>query len=251
MESNLKIWNELKQPPPEALKPITGGRLKGKTDISPIWRYKVMTELFGACGVGWRYEVDKLWLEPAGNEICAFAQVSLTIKVDGEWSEAIPGIGGSMMLEQESKGLHVSDECYKMAITDALSVAMKMIGVAADVYAGLFDGSKYATESKPAQTPRRTTPVAGKTTTDKEWENLESTAQGQEATKPTTAPPLKNIGELYTRASKYGISPSDVCEANNVGAGSDIVDLDAAWKATAAKFAKTIKAAQEAAKKDQ
>ena len=30
-----------------------------------------------------------------------------------------------------------------MAITDALSVAMKMIGVAADIYAGRWDGSRY------------------------------------------------------------------------------------------------------------
>ena len=34
----------------------------------------------------------------------------------------------------ESKGAYVSDECYKMALTDALSVAMKALGVAADVY---------------------------------------------------------------------------------------------------------------------
>ena len=30
-----------------------------------------------------------------------------------------------------------------MAVTDALSVAMKMLGLGADVYAGLFDGTKY------------------------------------------------------------------------------------------------------------
>ena len=40
----------------------------------------------------------------------------------------------------ESKGAYVSDECYKMALTDALSVAMKALGVAADVY---FEKGKY------------------------------------------------------------------------------------------------------------
>jgi hypothetical protein len=39
--------------------------------------------------------------------------------------------------------MHSNDEGYKMAITDALSVAMKSLGVAADIYMGLWDGSKY------------------------------------------------------------------------------------------------------------
>ena len=108
---NMKYWEALRKPPPEALKTITGGRLSGKTDINPQWRYKAMTEQFGICGVGWKYTVEKLWLESAGDEICAFAEVGLSIKVDGEWSAPIPGIGGSMILEQETKGLHVSDEC--------------------------------------------------------------------------------------------------------------------------------------------
>ena len=62
---------------------------------------------------------------------------------DGEWSDAIPGSGGSMFIEKESNGPHTSDEAIKMATTDALSVACKMLGFASDVYAGFWDGSKY------------------------------------------------------------------------------------------------------------
>ena len=51
-----------------------------------------------------------------------------------------------MLVAQESSGLRASDEAYKMAITDALSVALKVLGVAADIYAGLWDGSKYLDE---------------------------------------------------------------------------------------------------------
>ena len=51
---NMEVWNAIKQPPPEALKMITGGRLAGKTDINPQWRYQSMTEQFGMCGVGWK-----------------------------------------------------------------------------------------------------------------------------------------------------------------------------------------------------
>lgn len=141
---NLKLWNDVKQPPATALKEIQAGRLKGKSDINPQWRYQVMTEQFGPCGVGWKYTIDKLWTEPAGNEVFAFALVSVYIKDGDAWSEPIPGIGGHMLMEQERAGLHANDEGFKMAVTDALSVALKMLGVAADIYMGKWDGSKYA-----------------------------------------------------------------------------------------------------------
>jgi hypothetical protein len=143
----METWNKLKQPPISALKKIAGGRLAGKTDINPQWRYQAMTEVFGVCGRGWKYTIDKLWTEPApAGEVFAFAQISVYIREDsGEWSAPIPGIGGSMLVESEKSGLHSNDEAYKMATTDALSVALKMLGVAADIYAGKFDGSKYDT----------------------------------------------------------------------------------------------------------
>jgi len=140
-------WNKLKRPPESALKTIRAGRLKGMSDVNPQWRYQAMTEVFGMCGIGWKYEISKTWLEPATNDqVFAFASVNVFVKVDGEWSEPIPGIGGSMLTAKESSGLHSSDEFFKMAVTDALSVALKMLGVAADIYLGRWDGSKYAAD---------------------------------------------------------------------------------------------------------
>lgn len=148
MNDNLRIWNQCKQVPTQHLKPIQAGRLKGKSDISPQWRMQIMTEMYGPCGVGWKYAIDKLWTEKGnGNEVFAFAQISLYTKEGDNWSEAIPGIGGHFLIEQESKGPHNNDEAYKMATTDALGVAMKALGVAADIYLGLFDGSKYMKEA--------------------------------------------------------------------------------------------------------
>jgi len=137
------LWDKLKRPPASALKAIGGGRLKGMTDISPQWRYQALTEALGPCGVGWKFTIDRLWNECGPDGIVfAFAQVSLFVNIDG-WSEGIPGVGGSMLVDKEKSGLHGSDEAFKMAVTDALSVAMKMIGVAADIYLGNWDGSKY------------------------------------------------------------------------------------------------------------
>lgn len=140
----LEIWDKVKQPPKDALKEIRGGRLKGMTDINPQWRLKVMTEIFGPCGTGWRYEIVRLWNElGAGEEKAAFALVDVFYKQGDEWSMAVPGIGGNALVAKESAGPRTNDEAYKMAVTDAISTALKALGVGADIYAGKWDGSKY------------------------------------------------------------------------------------------------------------
>ncbi len=135
MTNNLRIYEAARAVPASATKEIAGGRLKGMTDINPMWRIKKLTELFGPCGIGWKYEVTRQELQPGANgEIAAFVNINLYIKKDGEWSEPIPGTGGSMFVAKEKTGLYTSDECYKMALTDAISVACKALGFGADVY---------------------------------------------------------------------------------------------------------------------
>lgn len=149
---NMKIWDALKQPPASALKEIKGGRLSGMTDIKPQWRYQAMTEQFGPVGIGWKFTIEKLWTEQGSDgQVVAFAHVHLFIAMNGggAWSDPIPGIGGSMLIAKESKGPHTSDEAYKMAVTDALSTAMKLLGVASDVYMGNWDGSKFKEDVAP------------------------------------------------------------------------------------------------------
>lgn len=132
---NMQIYKIGKEVPAEAKKNIAAGRLKGMTDVNPMWRIKKLTELFGACGFGWYTEVVEQWLEPgAKNEIVAFCNINLYVKYDNEWSKPIFGSGGSKFVIEETKGLFTSDECYKMAYTDALSVACKALGIGADVY---------------------------------------------------------------------------------------------------------------------
>lgn len=131
---NLDLYNKLKVVPQEAIKPIQSGRLKGKSDINPMWRIRTMTEHFGVCGVGWKYVITKQWTETYGTETKAYCNIDLFVKIDGQWSDAIQGTGGSSEVTMERNGSYVSDECYKMALTDALSVAMKALGVGANIY---------------------------------------------------------------------------------------------------------------------
>ena len=146
-QDNLAIYEKARQVPKTALKQIYGGRLKGMSDINPMFRIKRITEIFGPCGFGWKYEIVKQWLEPQGVEVKCFTQINLYIKMNGEWSEPIPGVGGAGFVDKEKNGTFVNDECFKMSLTDALSVAMKALGVAADVYWGA-DGNTVNTDSK-------------------------------------------------------------------------------------------------------
>ena len=145
MSENLRIWDKVSRPPVSALKTILFGRLKGKSDINPQWRLHAMTEAFGPVGLGWSYTIDKLWTEPGlDGQMFAFSLISVIYCLDGKWSNPFTGIGGSMLLEKDKNGIYHNDEAFKMATTDALGVAMKALGVAADIYLGLWDGSKYA-----------------------------------------------------------------------------------------------------------
>lgn len=155
---NLEIYERVRQVPTSAQREIQAGRLKGKTDINPMWRIKALTEQFGPCGIGWKYTItDKRLENGANNEVSAFVDIDLYIKVGGEWSDAIPGTGGSAFVASERNGLYTSDECFKMALTDAISVACKALGFGADVY-----WAKDATKYTPRPERQQPNEAAGK-----------------------------------------------------------------------------------------
>ena len=132
---NMDTYNQFAAVPENAKKPIGAGRLKGMTDINPMWRIMKLTERYGACGIGWKYVItDKQIVEGADGVICVFLDIDLFVKENGEWSDAIQGTGGSQLVSKENKGLYTNDECFKMALTDAISVACKALGMGADVY---------------------------------------------------------------------------------------------------------------------
>lgn len=150
---NKKIYESLKEVPKEAQKKITGGRLIGMTDIKPMWRIEKLTETFGAVGIGWYTEtINKQIIEGANGEKIAVVDILLYVNYkvpydlkEDLWSKPIEGSGGSSFIAKEKNGLYTSDECFKMAYTDALSVACKSLGMGANIYWG---DSKYDTTKK-------------------------------------------------------------------------------------------------------
>jgi hypothetical protein len=142
---NMELFRQFEKTADEAKKPIEAGRLKGFTDINPMWRFKRLTEVFGPVGIGWKFVItDKQVIPGADGVVSAFVDVLLYYKSGGEWSEGIPGTGGSSFVAKESKGLYTSDECFKMALSDAIGTACKALGMSADIYFSK-DRSKYST----------------------------------------------------------------------------------------------------------
>lgn len=174
MADNLNLYNKWRTAPENALKPITAGNLKGKSDINPQWRIQVLTETFGPVGFGWYTKIIEHWTdtETIGGKLerVAWVRVELYVKVGGEWSAPIEGIGGSKYAGK-GRGDELNDEAFKMAETDAISVACKKLGIAADVYWNSTSTKYSATQPEPQQQQRTNYKPIGLHPEDIEWRN--------------------------------------------------------------------------------
>ncbi len=132
-KTNLELYNRVRAVPVEAKKSIQAGRLKGKTDINPLWRIQTLTREFGPAGIGWYTETDSN-IQESGTQKAVYIHIRLYVKQDGEWSKPIEGYGGAMVVSQEKNGLFFDDDAYKKAYTDAISQACRSLGIGADVY---------------------------------------------------------------------------------------------------------------------
>lgn len=174
---NMEIYDKVKETPQTALKAISAGRLKGMSDINPMYRIYTLTKAFGPCGFGWKYTINnKEIMDGANGEKIAIVDIDLYFKWNGEWSEAIPGTGGSSFIANERNGPYTSDECYKMALTDALSVACKALGVGADVYWSAGH-TKYDEPRQTAQNAPRQPQAQNRANTPAQPQNLAQSAQ--------------------------------------------------------------------------
>lgn len=158
---NLELYNRVRSVPENALRKIEAGRLKGKSDINPMFRIQTLTREFGEAGFGWYTSVDREWTEIAENgEIAVFIDISLYVRKDGEWSKPIHGTGGNKLVSLERKwengeqviSTYIDDEAYKKAYTDAISVAAKALGIGADVY---WEADKTKYSPRPSDTERQ------------------------------------------------------------------------------------------------
>ena len=125
-KENLSIYDRVRTVPKEAMTSIDGGRLKGNSSITPMWRIKKLTEVFGPVGFGWYTEVIRTWTEASeSGEMAVFVDINLFVKKDGEWSRPIFGNGGNKLIANEKKYdngqtvyvPYLDDDAYKMSIS--------------------------------------------------------------------------------------------------------------------------------------
>ncbi len=211
---NLKLFNSWKTVPAEYQKPIKAKRYDGKglTEINPMWRIQKLTETFGPIGFGWYYEEKEHWTETVGNNTAVFVRIHLNVYKDGIWSKPIEGNGGSTIAGTDCA---FTDEAHKMAVTDAIGVACKQLGIGADVY---FDknktnyGTKYEERPQPAATGKGRGSAAAITNGEKPELNPKHTSWNSNVKKVATLlAEGKTAGEIFTRiTSKFYISSKNL-----------------------------------------
>jgi len=144
MTDNLRIWDVLGKTDPRHTKSFKRAGGFSGTAMRPIWMIKRLTEQFGPCGEGWGMTKPEFQTVPAGDEVLVFCTVGLWYK----GGEIFYGVGGDKVLGKNKYGPYTNDEAFKSSYTDALSNAMKQIGVGADIHMGLFEDEKYVRETE-------------------------------------------------------------------------------------------------------
>lgn len=126
--NNMDIYAAVRAVPAGAVKAIEGGSYgaAGLSDINPQWRIECMTQLFGPVGIGWTWEP----VEMAERNGVLFGHIIVRYRdpVSGEMSEPVHGYGGTKF------GGRDDSDIYKSTITDAISNALRYLGVGADVW---------------------------------------------------------------------------------------------------------------------
>jgi hypothetical protein len=137
MSEKMRLYVQVQDTPKEAQKSFNNGRFSG-TDINPMWRIKRLTELFGPAGIGWWTEDEHYMMEKSEDtsEVAVFCTLKLFYKdpETGEISHGVTGVGGNKFVVSQRNGAYCNDEAFKMAYTDALSIACKALGFSADIY---------------------------------------------------------------------------------------------------------------------
>jgi hypothetical protein len=159
MTAKTELWDRLGKTDPKHTKGFKRAGGFSGTAIKPIYSYRKMTEEFGSCGEGWGVNEPTFQVLPgAEGEVLVYCTVSI-------WYGPAPvrvvyGVGGDKVITKFSSGLKSDDEAFKKAFTDAVTNALKLIGVGADVHMGLFEDNKYLSSVREefSDAPKRQNP---------------------------------------------------------------------------------------------
>ena len=126
-DRKMGVYDVARKVPSNAIKKISGGAYgaAGLSDVNPQWRIERMTEIFGTIGDGWVWEPVEQWVENGVHYAHVVVQYK---KADGEYSLPVHGYGGTKVGSKDDSDL------LKSSFTDAISNALRYLGVGADVW---------------------------------------------------------------------------------------------------------------------
>lgn len=155
MASKTDLWDRLGRTDPAHTKQFKRAGGFAGTAIKPMWSYRRMTEEYGPCGEGWGVNEPSFQVVPGPEgEVLVYCTVSIW---HGKRDVTVFGVGGDKVVGKNKYGLSSDDEAFKKAFTDAVTNALKLIGVGADVHMGMFDDSKYVNERKQEEAQSKST----------------------------------------------------------------------------------------------
>ena len=141
MNDTKRIWDSFKHTDPKFTKSFNKFG-KDLTTTDPMYQVMKMTDQFGPVGEGWTYLVSYTYTEKN-----VFAELKIGWREDTNGQFNWYGPVSAVNPLYNTKGT-LDDEAPKKAMTDAMTKAMSHLGMAADVFLGLFDSNKYVEQMK-------------------------------------------------------------------------------------------------------
>jgi len=140
-DTTKRIWDSFKHTDPQFTKQFNKFG-KDLTTTDPMYQVMKMTDQFGPVGEGWTYNVEYTYTEKA-----VFAELKIGWREDTNKDFNWYGPVSAVNPLYNTKGT-LDDEAPKKAMTDAMTKAMSHLGMAADVFLGLYDSNKYVQQMK-------------------------------------------------------------------------------------------------------
>lgn len=203
MTKNTELWDKLGKTDPAHTKTFKRAGGFSGTAIKPMWSYRRMTEEFGPCGQGWGINEPTFQVvpNPASEEILVYCTASVWYE---KREQVVFGVGGDKVAGKNKYGAVTDDEAFKKAYTDAVTNALKMIGVGADVHMGMFDDNKYVNtmqrefaEAK-TDTPSPAVKSSAQLKREQSWEGL-SNELAQDMVDVRSIVSLNQVKDIYRK----------------------------------------------------
>jgi hypothetical protein len=167
-KDNLSVWDAHSAIPDKFLKKISGKDYRGNSP-NATYIVKCLTSLFGKCGEGWGYTVkDQGFYSFENRVVLHWVIIKFWTGSRDNYFEQFGQTKAAYPTQQST--YKVDEDAPKKSITDAITKAASHLGIASDIYLGLYDDNKYI---KPIEEDETINPAQVKASNELSHEELE------------------------------------------------------------------------------